>query len=58
MPYKRIGRLIYHLKNGKWSLKQEASSVENAKKAFALLEGLAHGSIKQSEVGKGKYKHK
>ena len=43
MPYKRIGRKIYHKKNGKWSVKQTATSIENAKAAMRLLEGIEHG---------------
>jgi len=43
MPYKRIGRKIYHKKNGHWSVKQTATSIENAKKTMRFLEGLEHG---------------
>lgn len=56
MPYKVIGSKIMHQKDGKWSIKQTCSSPANAKKAMALLEGLETGSIKKSEVGKGKFK--
>lgn len=37
MPYKRVGKVIYHKVNGKWSVKQRCSSVENAKAALRLL---------------------
>lgn len=43
MPYKRVGKTIYHKKGGKWSVKQTASSVENAKSAMRLLQGVEHG---------------
>ena len=52
MPYKRIGKVIYHLKGGKRSVKQKCESVANAKGALRLLNGLEHGTIKPSEVGK------
>jgi len=52
MPYKRVGNIIYHYKNGKWSVKQTCSSAEKAKAALRLLQGLEHGTIKKSEVGK------
>jgi len=44
MPYKRKGKVIYHKKGGKWSIKQRATSIENAKKAMRLLQGLEHGN--------------
>ena len=56
MPYKRKGKKIYHKKNGKWSVKQTAGSVENAKKTLGLLYGLESGSIKKSDVGKTRRK--
>jgi len=43
MPNKRVGRRIYHKVEGKWKLKQECSSVSNAKAALKLLQGVAHG---------------
>jgi hypothetical protein len=43
VPYKRIGRKIYHKKNGKWSVKQTTTSIENAKATMRLLEGIEHG---------------
>lgn len=55
MPYRRTGRIIYHKVGDKWKIKQRCKDVESAKKAFGLLQGLAHGSIKPSDVGKGKY---
>ena len=55
MPYERKGKIFYHKKGGKWSIKQRCKSVANAKKALKLLEGLESGSIKPNEVGKGKY---
>jgi len=45
-----------HKKGGKWSVKQHTKSPENCVKAMQLLQGLEHGTIKKSEVGKGKYK--
>ncbi len=56
MPYKISGNKVMHQKGGKWSVKQTCSSHENAIKALSLLQGLEHGSIKKSEVGKGKYR--
>lgn len=52
MPYKRKGKVIYHFKNGKWSIKQRCKSVGNAIAALRLLNGLEHGSIKPEDVGK------
>jgi len=43
MPYKRIGKTIYHKKDGKWKVKQVAGSVEKAKRALRLLQGVEHG---------------
>jgi hypothetical protein len=37
MPYKRQGKVIYHKIKGKWSIKQRASSVDNAKAAMRIL---------------------
>lgn len=47
MPYKRIGRRIYHKKGGKWTLKQECKNAANAKAAMGLLYGLEEGTIKK-----------
>jgi len=47
MPYKRVGKIIYHYKNGRWSIKQRCTSVENAKKAMRLL-----GMIEAKEKGR------
>lgn len=58
MPYKLKGRVIYHKKAGKWSIKQRAKSVASAKRALALLQGLEHGTIKPSEVGRGRFAKK
>ncbi len=54
MPYKCIGSDLYHKKGDKWSIKQHCTSVKNCHKAMGLLEGLEHGSIKPSQVGKPK----
>ena len=43
MPYKRKGKVIYHKKGNHWTVKQTASSIENAKKALRLLQGVEHG---------------
>ena len=43
MPYKREGKKILHKKDGKWSVKQTAKSVESAKSAMRLLQGIEHG---------------
>lgn len=58
MPYKVIGNSVYHLKNGKWSVKQKCSSHEKALAAIKLLRGLESGSIKEKDVGKKKHKVK
>ncbi len=58
MPYKVSGNKVMHYKDGKWSVKQTCSSHANAVKALGLLQGLEHGSIKPSEVGKGKFAKK
>lgn len=43
MPYKRIGRKVYHKKNGRWSLKQTARTIKNAQATIRLLRGIEHG---------------
>lgn len=43
MPYRRIGKRIYHKKAGHWSLKQTARTITNAKATIRLLNGLEHG---------------
>ena len=58
MPYKIKGSVIYHKKGGKWSIKQRCKSHANAVKALGLLQGLEKGTIKRSQVGKGKYAKK
>jgi hypothetical protein len=40
MPYKRKGKIIWHKKNGKWSIKQRCTSIDNAKAALRLLESM------------------
>jgi len=57
MPYKVSGKSVLHKKDG-WSVKQTCRSEAAAKRAMRLLEGLEHGSIKPSEVGKGKFAKK
>lgn len=52
MPYKIVGNKVMHKKGDKWSVKQTCSSHENAVEALGLLQGLEHGTIKPSEVGK------
>ncbi len=37
MPYKRIGRTIYHKKAGKWIVKQRCGNINNAKAALSIL---------------------
>lgn len=54
MPYKRIGKRIYHKKGGKWRLKQTATSEEKAKATMRLLQGIEHG---WRPTGKGKGWH-
>jgi len=56
MPYKRIAKTVYTKRTGKWKKKQTCGSVAKAKRAMALLRGLESGSIKPSQVGKGKFK--
>jgi hypothetical protein len=43
IPYKRVGKRIYHRKGGSWKLKQKASSIPKAKSAMNLLYGLESG---------------
>lgn len=43
MPYKVSGKNVMHKKGGKWKVKQQCSSRENAKKAVRLLRGVEHG---------------
>ena len=42
MPYKVKGNAVYHLKGGKWTIKQQCGSPEKAKAAMRLLEGIEH----------------
>jgi hypothetical protein len=42
MPYKVIGKAVYHLKNGKWKKKQQCGSPEKAQAAMRLLEAVEH----------------
>jgi hypothetical protein len=58
MPYKLVKNKIYSKATGKWKLKQTCKNVANAKRALGLLRGLESGSIKPSQVGKGKYNKK
>jgi len=43
MPYKVIGKKLYHYKNNKCSIKQTARTHDNALKAMHLLYGIEHG---------------
>ena len=56
MPYKREGKTIMSKAGGDWHKKQECASVEKAKGAMRLLQGLESGSIKKQDVGKPKSK--
>lgn len=42
MPYKVIGKKLYHYKSGKWSIKQTAKTHDNAIRAMHLLYGIEH----------------
>lgn len=48
MPVVRRGRKIMHKAGGRWKVKQECSSEDAAKRAFKLLKGLEHGTIKRA----------
>lgn len=56
MPYKIVGSKVMHRKGGEWSVKQTCDSNAKAKAAVRLLQGLEHGGIKASDVGKSKKK--
>lgn len=43
MPYKIIGKKVYHKKGGKWKVKQTASSTAKARATVRLLRGIEHG---------------
>lgn len=58
MPYKRIKTTVYTKVTGSWRKKQTCRSVAAAKRALKLLRGLESGSIKKSDVGKGKFRKK
>jgi len=58
MPYRRSGTKVLHKKGGKWKVKQTCRSEAAAKRAMSLLRGLESGSIKPSQVGKGKFAKK
>ena len=40
MPYKRVGKIVYHKKAGRWSIKQKCTSTDNAKAVLRLLNNL------------------
>ncbi len=42
MPYKLKGKEILHKKNGKWSVKQTATSIPKAKATIRLLQAIEH----------------
>jgi len=48
MPYKVIGKKVYHQKGGMWKVKQTCGSNDAAKRAMKLLYGIETGSIKTS----------
>ena len=56
MPYKIVGKKVYHKKGGKWSVKQTCKSVANAKKAIRLLRGIEHGMIPKARKKKKRKK--
>ena len=58
MPYRLSGKRVLHKRGSKWKTKQVCSSPAAAKRAIRLLRGLHSGSIKRSQVGKGKYARK
>lgn len=43
MPYKREGRKVFHKVNGRWKVKQVATSVEKAESTIRLLRAIEHG---------------
>lgn len=57
MPYKRVGKKILHKKGGKWSVKQTAKTIENAKRAMRLLQGIEHGWKPTGKKSKRSKKH-
>ena len=44
MPYKAEGSVVYHKKNGRWSVKQRCGSHKAAVKAVGLLHMKGYGS--------------
>ncbi len=48
MPYKVVGRNVYHKKGGKWSVKARAKSHRNAVKMVGLLHMRGYESRKAS----------
>lgn len=42
MPYKIQGNKVMHQKGGKWIMKQQTKSHENALKAMKLLQAIEH----------------
>lgn len=40
MPYKRYGRIIKHLKNGRWLIKQKCQDINKAKAAIRILHSI------------------
>lgn len=43
MPYKTIGRKVYHKRKGRWAVKQVASTPAKAKATVRLLYGIEGG---------------
>jgi hypothetical protein len=44
VPFKVVGNVVYHFKNGKWSVKQVCANHNNAVEAVGLLHAKGYGS--------------
>lgn len=59
MPYKRVGKKVYHKKGGRWKVKQTCRNPTNAKRAISLLRALEHNpNWKPTGKKSGWYNHR
>ena len=58
MPYRCVGKDLYHRVDGHWKLKQHTKTKSNCEVALRLLEGLKSGSIKKNDISKSRIARK
>ena len=50
MPYKRIGKIVYHKIGRGWTIKQKCHSIPKAMRAIRLLYGIENGMTLRKRV--------